>query len=205
MISRPERGRSESDFISSRVTSQSPNPSEDRLSDLLVRAQGKDDRAWRELVHLYSSLVYSIPKRYGFPSDECDDIFQTVFVILLRELSAIRTPRTLPKWLMTTTHRECWRLARARPTPVAPGDEAVLASQELPGDAALRWEREDRVRSALHELGGRCERLIEALFLDPAHPDYEVIARRLAIPPGSIGPTRARCLAKLAELLADLE
>lgn len=204
MIPSPSVGVAQNDFTPPRVHSPTPNPSADQLAELLVRAKAKDNRAWRELVQLYSSLVYSIPKRYGFPSAECDDVFQTVFVILLRELPAIRSPQTLPKWLMTTTHRECWRLAKARPAPAAPG-QATPATQELPADTALRWEREHRVRSALHELGGRCERLIEALFLDPTRPDYEAIGRRLGIPPGSIGPTRARCLAKLAELLADLE
>lgn len=187
------------------LTLQPPNPSSDHLAELIVRARARDKRAWSDLVHAYSSLVYSIPRRYGFPNDECDDVFQTVFIILLRELHAIKSPATLPKWLMTTTHRECWRLARSRPKSGAQAGESVPDSQELPQERAIRWEREHKVRQALRELGGRCERLIEALFMDPSRPDYDSIAARLGVPPGSIGPTRARCLAKLAELLEDLK
>jgi hypothetical protein len=34
-------------------------------------------------------------------------------------------------------------------------------------------------------------------------PDYARLARSLAMPVGSIGPTRQRCLAKLRALLAE--
>ena len=43
--------------------------------------------------------------------------------------------------------------------------------------------------------------LLVALLAEPA-PSYREIATSLHIPVGSIGPTRARCIAKLRPLLA---
>jgi hypothetical protein len=50
-------------------------------------------------------------------------------------------------------------------------------------------------------MGERCRDLLIALFLEDPPPRYEQICERLRIPIGSIGPTRARCLRKLQELL----
>jgi DNA-directed RNA polymerase specialized sigma24 family protein len=48
----------------------------------------------------------------------------------------------------------------------------------------------------------RCRRLLEALYLGPDDPSYAEVSERLGIPIGSLGPTRARCLAELARRLA---
>ena len=40
---------------------------------------------------------------------------------------------------------------------------------------------------------------------DDERPAYDEVARRLALPVGSIGPTRARCLVKLRALVEDGE
>jgi hypothetical protein len=41
------------------------------------------------------------------------------------------------------------------------------------------------------------------LFVESNRPDYDLIAQRLSMPVGSIGPTRNRCISKLAELLGE--
>ncbi|WP_159394269.1 hypothetical protein [Streptomyces sp. NRRL S-495] len=47
---------------------------------------------------------------------------------------------------------------------------------------------------------GRCPQLVAALAEDPP-PTYRELSHRLGMPRGSIGPTRARCLACLRVLL----
>jgi RNA polymerase sigma factor (sigma-70 family) len=155
-------------------------------------------------VDRYKGLVYSVPRRYKLGPDLCEEVFQNVFTAMLRSLPRLRDTEGLPKWLMVTTHRECWRLvkaSRARP--------ASLSIPEIPEDAPpdealLKWERQHLVNQALEKLGGRCEKLLRAIFLDPAHPSYAAIAERLRMPVGSIGPVRARCLDKLLGLLSDV-
>ena len=151
----------------------------------------------------YKRLVYSIPRRYRLADHVCDDVFQTVFIKFFRSLRSITDHRAVPKWLMTTTHRECWRMSRSAGSgEVAP---AELQSEQPAPDQLERWEEQMRVQHALEALGGRCEKLLRALFLDRTNVRYEAVAESVGIPVGSIGPTRARCLAKLAELQQDGE
>jgi DNA-directed RNA polymerase specialized sigma24 family protein len=62
-------------------------------------------------------------------------------------------------------------------------------------------EQLQAVREAVDQIAGRCRSLIEALYLDPRHPSYDVIGQELDMPVASIGPTRARCLEKLRMIL----
>lgn len=106
-------------------------------------------------------------------------------------------------WLITTTHRECWRIGRNRNRTLDLEHDFADVSQ--PEDARIeQWERQQLVRQALEELGGTCEELLSALFLTPAVEDYERIAGRLNMKVGSIGPTRARCFKKLEPILKRL-
>ena len=186
-------------------------PSAAQLTDaeLVTRSVAGDERAWRELVDRYKRLVFSIPRRYRFPDDQCDDVFQNVFANLLRHLAQLRDVESLPKWMITTTHRECWRLSRttqaARGVGKTSPDSSLVDPAAPPDQLAESWERQHAVDQALRTLGGRCEQLLRAIFLDPSRPSYNEISARLGMPLGSIGPVRARCLAKLSELLPDLE
>ncbi len=159
-----------------------------------------DPNAWGRLVDRYAGLVYSIPRRLNMRDDECDDIAQTVFVILLRRLGSLRDVESLPKWLMTTTRRECLRVIKRR--------EALIAEPEQSGDAGASdddrlesLERASVVHRALSTIGDRCQRLLTMLFMSEPAPEYAEVSEAIGIPIGSIGPTRARCLAKLHEAL----
>lgn len=159
--------------------------------------------AWDELVERYARLVYSIPRRYRLEPADADDVFQAVFLQLFRQLAALREHDRLSSWLITTAHRESWRIGRRSQHGV--DLDSIISDVGSPDpEAAVTWERQHLVRQGLAELGGRCERLLTALFLDPDHPDYERIALQLRIPVGSIGPTRARCFEKLEKILRRL-
>jgi len=175
-----------------------------RSDPALVRAclAGRPE-AWRELIDRYGRLVHSIPRRYGWSEADADDVFQIVFAILYRKLDTIRDQRQLSSWLISTTHRECYRIGkrtrryaqldRTVPDTAAPSDEQVAV-----------WERQHLVREALRRLGGRCAELLTALFLAPGRPDYQAIAEQLGMKVGSIGPTRSRCFEKLQKILIEM-
>jgi DNA-directed RNA polymerase specialized sigma24 family protein len=65
----------------------------------------------------------------------------------------------------------------------------------------LILEEQHRIRTAVSMLDERCSTLLQMLFYRPEPPSYAEIAAFLGIPEGSIGPTRARCLAKLLQIL----
>jgi hypothetical protein len=54
------------------------------------------------------------------------------------------------------------------------------------------------------QLNDPCRRLLRVLMADPP-PSYAEVAVALDMPIGSIGPTRARCLANLRRLVADAD
>ncbi len=163
-----------------------------------------DQGAWSELVARYSRLVYSIPRRYGLDRDECDDVFQEVFAIFVRQLPGIRRRDGLPKWFITTTHRVCrpWFRAAGKSTGQVPD---TLSRRQPPAELLLEWERQHHLRLALRRLGGRCEQLLVALYTNQGVATYSEIAAKLEIPEGSIGPARARCLRKLSDILSSME
>ena len=187
------------------VTSRA-NASPYRSDPALVQAcvAGSQD-AWEEIVERYGRLVYSIPRRYGLSPDDADDVFQNVFIVLCRRLSDLRDQTRLSSWLITTTHRECWRLGKlsAKQTGLAE-DAPIVDVSAPPVDEVVRWEREQQVHEALRGLDERCRALLSALFLEPDTPSYEEIGRRFSLPVGSIGPTRARCFRKMEAALIDL-
>lgn len=171
--------------------------------DLIRKCIEGDQQAWEGLIDQYGRLVYSIPARYGMSEDDANDVFQDVFMILLKKLDQIRDQNRISSWLITTTHRECWRRGRRQPVQLDIDEHDVVADAP-PEEVVTQWENQRLVRDGLEGLGNPCKSLLEMLFLSSGEGDYESVAERLGIPVGSIGPTRARCFRKLERILRDL-
>lgn len=167
---------------------------------LIERCLAGDSRSWNELVERYGRLVYSVPRRYGLSDSDSEDVFQHVFISLYRALEQVRDTNRLSSWLITTAHRETWRIGK-KSSRYPYLDEQIHDVSAPEEEDAETWERQDAVRTALVELGGTCEALLRALFMEKDDPSYEAIAERLGMKIGSIGPTRARCFSKLEAIL----
>ena len=119
----------------------------------------------------------------------------------------------LSGWLRSILHRECLRTVNRarREIPVVEhdlGDPGAVADAALqpaaapaPEDEAIRRTQLADLRAAVRRLPAR-ERDLMSLLGDAREHSYTEIARMLGLPVGSIGPTRARCIAKLRPLLA---
>lgn len=173
-------------------------------ADVLTASVAGDDAAWAELVARYGRLVVSVPRRYGLGREACEDIFQEVFAILVRQLPGIRRRTGLPKWFITTTHRVCRQWFKQLKHAAGDGSE-LLSGREPPPDLLVHWERQQMVRQALRRLGGHCEQLLLALYTEQGVASYEEVAAKLDMPEGSIGPARARCLRKLLEIMEPMK
>ncbi len=165
-----------------------------------------DQRAWESLVRRYERLVYAIARKLGLSNELASDVAQEVFTILVRQLPGLQHQQALPKWLMTTTRRVALRMAqrqrRHAPTNLdAMPDLAALTPSEGFGDLE-RLELTHRLDVAMEELSARCRDLLVALTRQDGS-SYAHISAQLGMPAGSIGPTRARCLAKLLELMRE--
>jgi RNA polymerase sigma factor (sigma-70 family) len=180
--------------------------------ELIAACLEHDAQAWETLILRYQRLIYSIPVKHGLSAVDAADVFQSVCLILLKKLPSLRKQEKLFSWLMTTTTRECWRVAahwrREAPLesrdPDAPGDPiSQMASQEpLAEVQRLALEQQQILRQAIDRLPERCRQLITLLFYQTDELSYAEIAARLKIPVASMGANRARCLQRLKK---DLE
>jgi RNA polymerase sigma factor (sigma-70 family) len=156
-----------------------------------------NDEAWATLIDKYKRLIYSIPIKYGFSPEEATDIFQAVCLELLSELSKLRKPEALPKWIIQITAHKCFhgKREKQRTEVVDPNDPAFEQSTPAQAERILREaEEEQKLREVLAALPDRCQQLIRMLFFEePARP-YAEVARALGIATGSIGFIRQRCL-----------
>lgn len=179
---------------------------------LVVACRNGDAAAWETLVNRFQRLVYAVPRNAGLDDDQCADIFQRSFTLLVEHLDRLEHPERVRAWLVTTARRETMRALqradRLRPLPGQADDEVespavLIDSSPLPEDTIVKLEEQHLVRSAVGKLDERCHRLLTLLFYQPESPAYDIVAREMGVPVGSIGPTRARCLQKLANMLKE--
>lgn len=168
---------------------------------LLDGCRQGDQLAWSALVRRYERLVYAIPLREGVDADVAGDIAQETFAELLRSINSIRDPERLGYWLSTVCRRAVWkRRGTTASLTLELTDETVGSIDDFSDDLTRALE----VYDAIQELGEPCRSLIVGLFFDPGQPDYATIAVQLGRPPGSIGPLRGRCLARLRTMLVEV-
>jgi RNA polymerase sigma factor (sigma-70 family) len=180
--------------------------------ELVAACLEHDAKAWETLILRYQRLIYSIPVKQGFSSVDAADVFQSVCLILLKKLPSLRKQEKLFSWLMTTTTRECWRVAAQWRREAAletrdPDDAAdkldeMASQQPLAEEQSLALEQQQILRQAIDRLPERCRQLITLLFYHADELSYAEIAARLKIPVASMGANRARCLQRLKK---DLE
>lgn len=184
------------------------NQNEDR--ELVARCLEGDHTAWEALIRRYQRLIYSIPIKARLSQEDAADIFQSVCLKLYEKLDSIRDSERISSWLITTTSRECWRMAarnRRDGVPPVSDDDNNSNLMEIPATGPLAdeereaLERQQQVRQSVESLQDRCRELLTMLFYEKDELSYVDIARRMKMPVPSIGPTRARCLEKLKKLL----
>ena len=130
---------------------------------------------------------------------------------LLNSVDAVRDPAKLGGWLATVARRHTWRILRRSQTEVPFPEDTDEG--ELSEDAAVLGRtatdpleaREISVwlNQGLTRLGQRCRDLLTALYFEAEPLPYAMVATKIGIPLGSIGPTRARCIEQLRKLLQE--
>ena len=171
----------------------------------LVRRAAEGDRcAWERLVDQYARLIWAITRDFKLGESDAADVSQVTWLRLLENLHKIQNPDRVGSWLAATARNECLRCLAARKRVVLAEDDIVLEGGGTPepevDERLLLAERSQIVREALSRLPWRWQRMLELLMADPP-ASYAEISEQLALPIGSIGPTRSRCLARLRVLL----
>jgi RNA polymerase sigma factor (sigma-70 family) len=174
--------------------------------DLIRRCRKGDARAWRRLLDKYERLVFSIPLKHGLSRDDAADVTQLTFSILVQSLDTLAEDSRLGAWLATVARRHTWRLlARNRRESAEESLEPTEGAALFGGSDAETvesWELTQWLDYGLSLVGERCRELLLALYFQPEGLSYSEVAARLGVPVGSIGPTRARCLKRLKQVLS---
>ncbi len=177
------------------------------MTSLVKCCREGDKEAWDELVYRITPLIFSICGKMSLSREESFDIFGQVAYLLLKNLANIKSSSSLLSYISTMTKREIYAISR-RDKLYRRIEKEVAADMKdnfaEPPDAIYDASRRtETLLKALATLPSRDYELIKALFLDPEEPSYEEISKRLDIPVSSIGPYRARCLAKLQKALKE--
>ncbi|HEY5151502.1 MAG TPA: sigma-70 family RNA polymerase sigma factor [Mycobacterium sp.] len=178
----------------------------DPLAQLIGAAAAGNQRAWTVLYERYAPLVSAVCRRHRLTPSDIEDVSQMVWMRLVQNVDRLREPRALPGWIVTTSKHEALRVLelRRRTEPADPMvDSRFDAGNAATGETAVdenlrRFERRQALHDGLRQLRPQHRQLLLMLTADPQIP-YQEISRRLGIPTGSIGPTRARCLRKLRD------
>ena len=176
-------------------------------AELVRRAAAGDELAWRQLTDRVGPLLRRVSSTYRLGEAEAADAVATVWLKLVENVGSLRNGSAVPGWLITTLRRECLARvsARSRERPVAD-----FAGIDEPADVIDydRWlldaDRRQMVHRAMMKLSEQQRQLIGRLFADPT-PSYAEISANLAMPIGSIGPTRQRVLRRLRDAMTDEE
>jgi RNA polymerase sigma factor (sigma-70 family) len=182
------------------------------VGELVSLAAAGDDRAWSALVDRFTPLLWGIARSYRLSSADAADVVQMTWLRLMQHLPDLRQRHLVGGWLATTARRESLAIIRRvrreepqeldddRLTPSAPSASSVTDAADADAPI-LRGERDRIIRHAVLQLPPRQQLLLRLLSADPP-PNYREISKATGIPIGSIGPTRARALARLRTLLA---
>jgi RNA polymerase sigma factor (sigma-70 family) len=175
-------------------------PKHDRELVAVVRAAGTGEHsAWTDLVHRFDATLRAIARSYRLAPTDVDDVVQTIWLDLLEHIGQIRAPGAIGGWLATATRRKSLRIrqvaVRERLT-----DESSLGDRpdaDGPEARLLATERRAVLDRAFASLPDRHRRLMTVLLTRP-ELDYGQVSELLSMPRGSIGPIRARSLARLS-------
>ena len=174
----------------------------------IVRAAAAGDgKAWDDLIDRYAGLIWAVARSFALSVADADDVSQTTWLRLAEHLSKLRDPDRVGLWLAVTARNESLRMLRRarRDLPFDPLADVrrTMAGPDVDAGVLTR-ERDQMLWRAFQSLPPNCRVLLLMLTAEPAF-SYEEVSASLAIPIGSIGPTRGRCLERLrnnAELRA---
>ena len=187
-------------MITSRNNAESL-PDDVDTAGLVAHARSGCDQAWTALVERFLPVIRAVARGYQLSDNDIEDVGQTVWVQLLEHIDQIREPRALPGWLITTTRRESLRLIRQQRRTILVDPLASVYEDETETDNGvdadlLRMEEARVLLESLADLPPIQRNLLRLLSGEPTMT-YREISAVLTMPVGSIGPTRARGLARL--------
>lgn len=176
--------------------------------ELLLRLEGGDDRAFRELFARYAAIANALAFRLVRQTQVAEEIVQEAFLAVWRNPERYdRTRGSVRSWLLGTVHHRAVDAVRREQAQRRRAEQAAAvapAVEEDPIDdvvAAIDLPRDRRiVRRALSELPDEQRDVIRRMYFEGLSQSQ--IAERTGLP---LGTVKSRTLLGMRRLRASLE
>ena len=187
---------------------RSAEPAGAHDEELLLRVEGGDDRAFRELFARYAAIANALAFRLVRQAQVAEEIVQEAFLAVWRNPERYdRTRGSVRSWLLGTVHHRAVDAVRREQAQRRRAEQAaavVPALEEDPIDdvvAAIDLPRDRRlVRRALSELPDEQRDVIRWMYFEGLSQSQ--IAERTGLP---LGTVKSRTLLGIRRLRASLE
>ncbi len=189
----------------------------EEAADLVGRARGGDDRAFRALDDRHRPLVWRVARGFGgLDADDVDDVVQESFVRAFGHLDGLKDPTRFGPWILTIArNRSLSRLARRRAG--AELADGLAREMESAGEEAASLPDPDPaaelevVRRVIAELPDGAEKDTVRLFYLEGNLTAREIAERLGVGKSAItmrlerfrAKVKRRVLAEVARLRGE--
>jgi len=148
------------------------------------------EEVYRNTAPRLRSMMY---RRYGLASDQCDDVLQQAWCVLLEKRhQVVDAGAWLTGTVINLSRQTIHRITREEPLESAPETAQLYHSDDTMTLA---------VRRALTRLDDRSRSLCELIGLEEL--PYSDVAARLGLPIGSVGPLYMRAKARLRRELEN--
>jgi len=168
------------------------------LTPLVEAAKAGDAWAWESLVERFTPALRNVVRGFRASAADTDDVVQAAWVSAFANIGRLVEPEAIGGWLSVIARREALRTLERRRREVLCDEpsHADTGAVSGPERAVLATEQRDAVHAAIRRLPPHQRRLVRALLQNETS-SYADLPHRLAIPVGSIGPTRERAFARL--------
>ena len=190
------------------------------VSLLLQLKDPRNDFAWKEFVRLYGPLIYGFGLRRGVDLDDVDDFVQDVMSQVTRSLERFKYDPEIGKfrsWLFQVA-RNVWlkrgRTMGRRPGLVGGSTIMRVAESENAMDGSTKMEEEWEAEYRRQLFARACERVSAEADRESWNTfwrtavkgeDCEAVASELGIAIGTLYVRRSRMLAKVKEVVREVE
>jgi RNA polymerase sigma factor (sigma-70 family) len=168
------------------------------LIELVQAARSGDPQAWESLVPRFTPMLRAVARDYRLSAADVDDVVQATWAAAFTHIAQLREPESFSGWLCVTARRQALRTISSHQREIAVEEPRHPDESDHPTFESSLVQEEQRaaVHAAVERLPARQRSLITALFYGSTS-SYQALSTKLSMPPGSIGPTRDRALARL--------
>ena len=195
------------------------NPSPTTRASLLLRLRdSQDHEAWMKFVSLYEPVVYRLLRKHGLQDADSRELMQDFFLTVSRNIDRwdpARERGSFRGWLRRVTRNLVinWLRRRQRQLVAPGGSEMRELLESLPENAELETAEFDReLRRALFQraselVRGEVSPRVWQAFWETSvvGSAAELAGQKLTMGTGAVRVAKCRVLARLREVVADLE